>query len=184
MKKVMAILAATVGIAAALPAQAQMFTASGLYLGASIGRSVSENACALGPAPCDKKRDTAGAGFIGYEFSRWLGVEAAYHDFGRVTTGGVDTKSSAESAVVVLRLPLETRFSAYAKVGAYHGDTKNAFVDQRKNGGTYGLGLQYDAGARAAVRFEWQRFNRMAGGAFPDTTNMDYYGIAVLFRFR
>jgi len=182
MKKVMAIMAATVGMAAALPAQAQL-TTNGLYIGASIGRAVASNACALGPAPCDKKRDTAGSGFIGYDFSRWLGVEAAYHEFGRITVGDVDTKSNASSLVAVLHVPLQSRFSAYAKGGAYHGETKNPFVVQRKNGGTFGLGIQYDAG-RGAVRGEWQRFARMAGGAFPDTTNMDYYGIAVLFHFR
>ena len=180
MKKVMAIMAAALGIAAALPAQAQ---STGIYLGASIGRAVASNACALGPAPCDKKRDTAGSGFIGYDLSRWLGVEAAYHDFGRVTVGDVDTKSNASSLVGVLHVPLQSRFSVYAKGGAYHGETKNPFVVQRKNGGTFGLGLQYDAG-RGAVRAEWQRFARMAGGAFPDTTNMDYYAIAILIHFR
>jgi hypothetical protein len=182
MKKLMVIMAASVGIVAALPAQAQM-TGSGFYIGASIGRSVASNACALGPDPCDKKRDTSGSGFIGYDFSRWIGVEAAYHDFGHVSVGGVDTKSNASSLVAVLHLPLHNPFSAYAKAGAYHGDTKNPFVDQRKNGGTFGLGIQYDLG-RGALRGEWQRFARMAGGAFPDTTNMDYYGIALLFRFR
>jgi OmpA-like transmembrane domain len=182
MKKLMACLAATLGIAAALPAQAQ-FTTSAFYIGASIGRSVASNACALGPEPCDKKRDTAGAGFIGYDISRWLGVEAAYHAFGHISVGDVDTKSSASSLVAVLHVPLESRLSVYAKGGAYHGEMKNPFVVQRKNGGTFGLGVQYDAG-RGAVRAEWQRFARMAGGAFPDTTNMDYYGIAILFRFR
>jgi OmpA-OmpF porin, OOP family len=182
MKNVMAIMAASVGIAVALPAQAQV-TASGFYIGASIGRSVATNACALGPEPCEKKRDTAGSGFIGYDFSRWLGVEAAYHDFGHISVGDVDTKSNASSLVAVLHVPLQSRFSLYAKGGAYHGEMKNPFVAQRKNGGTFGLGIQYDVG-QGAVRGEWQRFARMAGGAFPDTTNMDYYGVAILFRFR
>lgn len=166
----------------ALPASAQ-WSSGGVYFGGSLGRSTSINACALGPAPCEKKRDTAFNFFAGYDFNRYLGIEAAWNDLGHVKVGGSNIRSTAADLVAVVRLPLTNRFSAYAKGGAYHGDTKRPGVDQRKNGGTFGWGLQYDAGARFAVRGEYQRFMRMAGGSFPDSTNVDLYSIGFLFRF-
>ena len=181
MKKLSMLFLGSLAIAASLPAQAQ-WTASGLYFGAAGGKSASVNACALAPAPCESKRDTSFSFFAGYDLTRFLGIEAGYNDFGKVTVGGANIKSNASDLVAVLHLPLERRFSAYGKAGVYHGETKAETIDQRKNGATYGLGLQYDAGTRVAIRTEWQRFSRMAGGSFADTTNMDYYNVGVLIR--
>lgn len=174
---------AVLAAAFALPASAQ-WTAAGLYFGGSLGRSNAPQACRLGPAPCEKKRDTVFSLFVGYKLNRYLALEAAYNDLGHVTVGGSDIKSRASDIVGVGYLPLTRggRFALFGKLGAYHGEMKGAGNTQRKNGATVGWGLQYDAGRRAAVRGEWQRFIQMGGGSFPASTHVDVYTLGLLFR--
>jgi hypothetical protein len=154
-----------------------------LYLGASAGKAHYTNGCSFGPGPC-KDRDTAGRFFAGLQFNRWLGIETGWGTFGHLTVGGTDIKASAVDLVGVLTVPVEGRFNAFLKGGAYHGDMKAPGVDVRKDGGTFGWGLQYNAGASAALRFEWQRYVRMGGDQFGETTHVDFLSVGLLIRIR
>jgi hypothetical protein len=154
-----------------------------LYLGASAGKSHFTNGCSLGPAPCED-RDTAGRFFAGLQFNRWLGIETGYATFGKLSLGVTDIKASAVDFVGVLTVPVEGRFGAFLKGGAYHGNMKTTGLDVRKDGGTFGWGLQYNAGVGAALRFEWQRYVRMGGDPLPDTTHVDFLSVGLLIRLR
>src|SRR5437762_4108072 len=98
---------------------------SSIYLGANYGKSHFTNGCSLGPAPCDKDRDTGGGFFGGLQFNRWLGVEAGWHTMGTLRLGTTDIKATALDLVGVLTVPIQGRFAAYAKGGVYHGDMKS-----------------------------------------------------------
>jgi OOP family OmpA-OmpF porin len=175
---------ALLGLAMATLACAASAQDANIYLGANYGKSHFTNGCSLGPAPCDKDRDTGGGFFGGLQFNRFLGVEAGWHSPGTLRVGGVDIKTSVVDLVGVLTVPVQGRFAAYVKGGAYHGDMKSDFGDVRKDGGTFGWGLQYNAGASGAVRAEYQRFANMGGKDLPETTHVDMFTIGILFRIR
>jgi OOP family OmpA-OmpF porin len=156
----------------------------GIYVGGNYGKSHFTNGCSLGPAPCDKDRDTGGGLFAGLQFNRFLGLEAGWHSMGTLRVGGTDIKSSAVDLNALLHVPIHGRFGIYLKGGVYHGDMKSDFGDVRKDGGTFGWGLQYNAGRSAAVRGEYQRFVKMGGGQLPDTTHVDMLTIGILFRIQ
>lgn len=166
--------------AIAIVASAQ--SESSIYLGANYGKSHYTNGCSLGPAPCDKDRDTSGGFFAGLQFNRWLGIEGGWHTPGTLRVGGMDIKTDLIDINGVLTVPVQGRFGAYIKGGAYHSDMKSDAGDVRKDGGTFGWGLQYNAGASGAVRVEYQRFVKVGGGQLPDTTHIDMITVGILFR--
>src|SRR5438067_9032169 len=143
---------ALLGLAMTAVAMAASAQDSSIYVGAKYGKSHFANGCSLGPAPCEKDRDTGGGFFAGLQIMSWLGIEAGWHTFGTLRLAGTDIKATAVDLVGVLTVPIYGHFAAYAKGGAYHGDMKSDFGDVRKDGGTFGLGLQYNVGASGAVR--------------------------------
>src|SRR5438874_5642017 len=169
--------------AIAFAASAQYEPHNSIYLGASAGSAHYTNGCSFGPPPCDD-RDTAARFFAGLQFNRWLAIEAGWGTFGKLAVGGTEIKASAADLVGVLSVPVEGRFSAFLKAGAYHGNMKATGVDTRKDGGTFGWGLQYNAGERAALRAEWQPYARMGGNSIPETTHIDFLSIGLLIRLR
>ena len=169
--------------AIAFAASAQYQPHNSIYLGASVGNAHYTNGCSFGPPPCDD-RDTSGRFFAGLQFNRWLAIETGWATFGKLAVGGTDIKASAADFVGVLTVPVEGRFAAFLKGGVYHGDMKSTSVDTRKDGGTFGWGLQYNAGERAALRAEWQRYARMGGNSIPETTHIDFLSIGLLIRLR
>ena len=174
---------ALLGLAIAALATAASAQDANIYVGANYGKSHFTNGCSLG-TPCEKDRDTGGGFFGGLQFNRWLGVEGGWHTFGTLRVAGVDIKTTALDLVGVLTVPIQGRFAAYGKAGVYHGDMKSDFGDVRKNGATFGWGLQYNAGASGAVRAEYQRFAKMGGDPLPETTHVDMFTIGILFRIR
>ena len=156
---------------------------SSIYLGAQAGKSHFTNGCSFGPGPC-KDRDTAGRFFVGLQFNRWLGLEGGYADFGKFTVAATNIKANAADIVGVLTVPIQGRFGAYLKGGAYHSEMKTEAAAVRKDGGTFGWGLQYNAGRSGAVRAEYQRYVKMGGGDLSDTTHVDLITVGILFRIQ
>ena len=170
-------LLAVVALAAtlfALPASAQW------YVGAGLGRSHFTEICTVGPC---KTRDTAFDFFAGYQLIRFVGVEAAYDAFGHASVLGTDIKGDASSISGVLTVPLTRRFAIFGKAGGYHGNLKSASVSQRKNGATFGLGLEYDFDPRAGLRLQYQRFRKLGGTDIGLSTDIEVYTLQALFRF-
>lgn len=164
------------------PSAAQQ-SSSSLYGGASLGKSTFRDSCLLGPAPCEHNRDTAYRFFGGYQVNPYIAAELGLAALGHVTVDGSDIKADATDVVGVVTLPLYRRFSALGKLGVYHGVTKSTGIEERKWGPTFGAGLQYDSESRFALRAEWQRYARMAGGDFPAKIDLDVLDIGMLLRF-
>src|SRR5437868_6002344 len=65
---------------------------SGAYIGVSLGRATGKDFCsnpalAGGAATCDDK-DQAWRLLAGYQFNKYFGLEAGYHDFGKLRSTG------------------------------------------------------------------------------------------------
>lgn len=151
------------------------------YIGGTLGRSDFKDGC-QGLGSCDKK-DTAWRILGGYQFNRNFAAEIGYHNLGKASAPGLDTKANAVELVGIGALPLVDRFSVYGKLGAYRGELKTAAAKKTSSDVTYGAGLQYDFTKAVGVRGEWQRYNKMGGGALAKT-DVDVLSVGVVYRFQ
>jgi OOP family OmpA-OmpF porin len=165
-----------------LPAAAQLDT-SALYVGGSLGRSHFTNICDNGVPNC-KDRDTEWSAFAGLAFSRYLGLEAGYRDFGHADVNGTSYKANAIEADIVGLLPLRGRLGIVARAGVYNGKIKGGGAEEKKYGGTFGWGVQYDFSPQAAMRLEYQRYVKAGGGDLGFRTHLDAVSLGVVFRFQ
>ena len=117
------------------------------------------------------------------DLMRELGLTSIYHDLGKATAPGLDTKANAVELVGIGALPLVDRFSVYGKLGIYRGELKAAGAKENNSDVTYGAGLQYDFTKTVGVRGEWQRYNKMGGGAIAKT-DVDVLSVGVVYRFQ
>jgi OOP family OmpA-OmpF porin len=159
----------SVGGAYAQTPGVQLNMDSGMYIGAGGGKANLTGPCS---GVCDTK-DTTWSLFAGYQFNKFLAVEAAYTDLGQQTTSGlisgVPVTSRMDTTLWELvgigALPVTDQISFFAKAGIfrYEGEanTTGAFVGATKESGTeftFGGGAQYAFTSNLAARFEWQRY--------------------------
>jgi hypothetical protein len=111
--------------------------------------------------------------FLGYEFPKFIGLEAAYLDFGSYEVGDfeeledltVDADLSAWTAALTGRIPLGDLFTIYAKVGYFFWDAEfKAAEDIGDLTGESGEDLFYGAGVRLnfgkfSVLGEYEQFD-------------------------
>jgi OOP family OmpA-OmpF porin len=110
--------------------------------------------------------DVAFSVFAGYQFNRYLGLEAGYADFGELKPRGEGDRLEADSAYLTLvgTLPITERFSAYAKAGVHRWDLDTALPgltgsrDDNSTDPTYGIGVQYRFNDLFSLRGEYSRF--------------------------
>jgi OOP family OmpA-OmpF porin len=171
-------LSAALGFAGSAAAQSDL---SSWYIGGTLGQSDFKDGC-QGLGGCDKK-DTAWRVLGGYQFNRNFAAELGYHDLGKASAAGGDTKGNAWELVGLGALPLVDRLSAYGKLGVYRGELKAAAAKETNSDLTYGAGLQYDLTKAVGVRAEWQRYNNMGGGSLAKT-DVDVLSAGVIYRFQ
>ncbi len=169
------VILASVSGANAQTAAVKLNMDSGIYIGAGAGKSNLSGGCGGG---CDTK-DRTWSLFTGYQFNKYLAIEAAYTDLGQQTTSGtivgVPVTSRLETTLWELvgigALPITDQFSLYAKFGVfrYEGEanTTGAFVGATKESGTeftFGGGAHYAFTPNFGARFEWQRYMQVGAG--------------------
>ena len=136
---------------------------------------------------------------LGYKYSRYLSVESEFVDFGtpadlftspgnlasafRSTGFGIDT---------VATLPLWRSFSFYGRMGAYHGDARNAFAaystsllgDGASHGTRwrYGLGVRYEFTKALGIHAELERYSPL-GSPIAGEPDSDQVSVGVAWRF-
>lgn len=137
--------------------------ASGFYVGAGIG---SADVDASG-----YNNSTAAKVFGGYNFTKNIGVEAAYADLGKFEVKGAffpagNTVNGLQVAVVGM-LPMSNEFSFIGKLGAYSWTLK---VNPCLSGCTStdasafaGVGVQYMFTKNVGMRGEVEAFNDIGG---------------------
>ena len=140
-----AVLAADDGIVVSRPHQS---FGSRLYLGAAAGYADYQ------------EMEDGGAGFSvygGYRLDELLAVELSWMDLGDASKGGKKVEVSALTAAVVGTWPLRTDLAAFARLGLAGWDYESSRgAGKEDDSGTdlwFGIGLDYDIGARSSVRF-------------------------------
>ena len=175
---VMAGFSASLGFAGSAAAQSGP---GAWYIGGTLGQSEFKDAC-QGLTSCDKK-DTAWRILGGYQINRNFAAEIGYHDLGEASAAVGSTEGKAWELVGVGAVPLANQFSLYGKLGFYRGELKSLSRKETNNDFTYGVGLQYDFTKAAGVRGEWQRYNKMGGGAVRET-DVDVLSVGLVYRFQ
>ncbi len=111
-----------------------------------------------------KDSDTAVKGFLGYDFNKNFGIEAAYADLGKATAGADHISRKATYADGVIRMPLSYGIGIFAKGGVhYTRSSSNLYGSDTNTDATYGAGLSYDFSRNLGARAEWERFEQDRG---------------------
>jgi len=170
-------------------------TLSGPYIGASVGYAQAKNGClgflSGGGRSCDDSGLAWGL-LGGYQLNRYFGAEVAYRDLGKVRAKSATSDEFSHAAVWDLTamgiVPIEERFSAYGRFGAYLATldaSERDIADHTNSGLTYGAGLQWDFRAGYGLRAQWQRYRNVGGGDQTYGSNhYDVLGVALLYRLR
>jgi OmpA-OmpF porin, OOP family len=183
------------------------------YFGLSLGESRAKfdqtgiNNRLLGPglqttSLSSDEKDRAYRVFGGWQFNRFVALEAAFFDLGKfsytavtVPTGRLDNsiKLQGGGIDVVGTLPLGERFALLGRVGAQYAKTRNSFTasgaatvanptpSERAGNYKVGVGLQYAFSPGFVMRAEADRY-RMKDG-FGDQANVNVYSVSVVFPF-
>ena len=128
----------------------------GFYSGVGMGQSLTEGS--------NKDRDTGFSAFVGYDFTKHIGVESGYVDLGELEyVGGVQPQAKAPYLVAVGKLPITEKVALYAKAGINHWSLDDAHPtltgtsDDSGTDATYGLGVQYRVNDQFALRGDYSR---------------------------
>jgi len=143
---------------------------AGFYAGATLGMNGDD--------------ETAWRLLGGYQVNRNWAVELGYHDLGQHNIAGAPLDSTAWELVGVGRLPLNERFAAYGKLGAYRSSSRGGGFDEKQNDLTFGAGFEYGLSQGLAARLEWQRYRDIGGGAIGQSADLDVISVGAVYRFR
>jgi OOP family OmpA-OmpF porin len=136
---------------------------------------------------------------LGYKYSRYFSVEGELVDFGRSPSDVFANPGNLASAFrstgfgvdTVATLPVWRSFSFYGKLGAYRGDTRNAFSAYSTsllgdNAGRtrwrYGLGMRYDFTKAFGIHAELERYSPL-GTPLASDAEADLVTVGVMWRF-
>jgi len=169
---------------------------SGWFVGGGGGLSKFTDGCPSGVtagASCDD-RGNSWRVFGGYQFNANFGYELGYADLGKVTqstaTESASFKAKTYEMVLVITLPINQWYSFYGKYGIFHWD-----VDRNIDGAgagtasangkdtTAALGLKYNISKKFALKLEWQRYLDVGDPGITGRTNIDDYGLSVVYSF-
>jgi len=157
-------------------------------LGVSGGQSKFDNECHdTNLFNCDHT-DSAWKVYAGGQFSRIIGLEFGYTDFGKVAASGGDTKAWAGNLSLTAGVPIGERFDVFAKGGGVYARTDvsasptTLFDTGHKSGWgyTYGVGATFSITPQWQIRADWDRYNLDFVGGSRD---VDLASAGVQFRF-
>jgi len=164
----------------------QPAAAAGINLGGAIGWGRVESSDFDDDNPVYKV-------FAGGKFNDYVGVEAAYHDFGEAEDTGYSSKLRGYSAALVGYLPLGDNFDLFAKIGNLWWHDKITVLDtfhDTVDGDEifYGIGANFNFNEALALRIEMERYKvdlsaDEVGVNFDDTYNVDVASVGLQFSF-
>ncbi len=146
-----------------------------------------------------ERQDTAYKVFGGYQFHKNFALEAGYFNLGKFTYGTsmpggtLNGRYEIEGVNVDLvgSMPLSTKWSALARIGVQHANTRDSFGgpglpasasqdnSSRANNMKVGLGLQYEITPSVLIRGEAERFRVRDGIA--NNGDVNYYSMSLVF---
>ncbi len=159
---------------------AQSFYGGIAYSEASTNARANQIAPGATCTNCDLQRDFNPAGvFVGVNWTRYLGAELGYEDFGEVLsfTGTVDGTAARATQdnygiYIAQKLvwPVSDSVDIYGKFGAifWNGEIKYRVGEQQPLANadsnvefTHGLGLAFNFVSGAHVSLEWSQYNKL-----------------------
>ena len=168
---------------------------TGWYAGLGFGQSKAKNVDCSGTTSCDDK-DTAFNIFGGYRFNKNFGAELGYWDLGKYTASGTgftdEIKAKGFELSAVGTLPINEKFSIYAKVGAFRWDldvnvsaTGLGSASESESGTdlTYAIGFKYHFTKNIAAGLAWQRFNDLGKESTTGKSDVDVIGGHLIYSF-
>lgn len=192
-KGIQAVLLLATALALSFPAMAQK-SQGAFYLGAAVGKSTSDSYCdSVGP-PC-KDQDQTWKILGGYQFNRYIAVEAAFQSLGVRNDTSIprDDKGQDIELVGILSYPIFWDLAPYGKLGAYRGrvrgfdGTTGATFNHSNVDVTYGVGVQWNYFDPLGIRAELQRYPRLQGVS-PTGVRQDQdvvvWSVGAIFRFK
>jgi OOP family OmpA-OmpF porin len=156
-----------------------------------------------GPANGFAPARLADSGFrlkLGYKYSRYFSVESQFVDFARAPGEVFSTPGNLASAFratgfgvdTVATVPVWRSFSFYGRMGAYRGESANAFstystallsgTAARGTRWRYGLGMRYDFTPSLGVRAEVEHYSPL-GSPLASDLEADQVSVGVSWRF-
>ncbi len=198
---------------AVLASSVAMADDSGWYAGGNVGRTaasiddarITSGLLGQGLATSvisDRDRDTGYKIFGGYQYNKYLGVEAGFFDLGKfgytantVPTGTLngDIRVKGLNLDLVGTLPITDKFSVLGRAGVTYTDASDAFSgtgavsvlnpNPSKRGTNYklGLGLQYAFTDSLAMRLEAERYR--VDDAIGNNGHIDLVSVGLIYRF-
>jgi OOP family OmpA-OmpF porin len=169
---------AMVSTVIAAPAGAQMRTPdTHFYGGFGLGRT-DNNAGTI------DKKDEGWKLYGGYQINRNFAAEGGYVDLGQAAIPGAVLDTTAWYAFAVGILPINEQFGLFGKLGLAMTETDTSGIGTTDTTApAFGLGLRYFFTPQFGIRGEWERF-RAPGTPFSGKSDVDYYSISAVFRFR
>ena len=146
-----------------------------------------------------ERQDTAYKVFGGYQLNKNFALEAGYFNLGKFTYatslpgGTLNGRYETEGVNLDLvgTMPLSTKWSALARVGLQHANTRDSFSgpglpayasndnSSRVNNMKVGLGLQYEITPSVLLRGEAERFRLRDG--ISNNGDVNYYSMSLVF---
>ena len=187
---------------------------NGFYAGASGGAANQSDFCTLagGSNLCDDN-DFAWKIYGGYQFWKWISLEAGYADLGEadsegqgsgspILLGPSDTISSQVDGwtlAVPFTLPILDRIGLYGKLGGFIWDGEIEVVQvgiattKISDNGTsffWGAGLRYPFTEKFGIIIEYERYEdvgesaiNIIGGTISAETDIEVYSAGFVWRF-
>lgn len=192
--KFAALLVAVAGFALALPAAAQ----TSFYFGGSLSKAESKDTACFQPSPpfgCDRKGEIAWSAFAGVMANRYFGIEAGYHNLGKIVEVADDTtghrgwvRTNLGELVAIAAFPIGDSFAIYAKGGGYYAkSTLTASfapsAESTTKQWTFGAGGSWDVFKNVGLRAEYQRYNNVGGQEIGFRTDVDVMSLGAYLKF-
>jgi opacity protein-like surface antigen len=142
--------------------------ASGFYAAGQIGKTKHN-------LPGVVNTPTAFGAYLGYTVNPNVAAEIEYHDLGNFG----ESRVWARNIGAMVLYPGDEPLSLYVKLMYATTIWKTQGQKQRNTAFTQGLGIQYNATSKLAVRFSWERY--LIGS--PGSLYLDALGVSTIFRF-
>ena len=185
----------TVAFLLSAAATAPAFAAdNGFYAGVTLGQSKTDNIATN--TTMTKDTDTVYGILAGYQFNKYLAVEAQYTGAGKYTAtipagNNYSGKADAFSVTAVGILPVNDSFDFYGKLGFANVKTTlsavpaTADTGATRNAATIGLGAQYNVTPAVGIRLGWDRYGAAVTTASGATNhfNVNEYSLGAVYKF-
>ncbi|MCE0494419.1 OmpA family protein [Vibrio salinus] len=150
--------------------------ADGIYVGAKEGASWFNGACSSSGA-CDDNKIGLG-GFVGYEMTDYLGIEAGYDYLGKIVGSGINNRSvSAITLAPKFSLPVYDHFSAYLKTGGAYVD----YGQEQDMSYLAAVGAEYAINRHLTARLEYQKLTDINNDVVKANNNFITLGVSYKF---